>query len=247
VPASEDLLFGKIAVAKGYCTQAQIDECILMQTYEENPPPVGDVLLYKGYITADQHRDVLATQQQQLTAEDPATKVPKEALLFGKLAARQGLVTQDQLNECLRIQAKAGETRSLGEIMISRGYLSAEQVKELLSHQLKRIMVCLDCRLSFTVMSISDTKQVECPRCRKPLQEAKADTPARTDAEFSTMVLRAVKAGLPSPVKPVTRPMPAVTRTVKTSCVICDKAFEGAVDATGRVRCPDCHTVFTPR
>ena len=247
MPASEDLLFGKIAVAKGYCTQAQIDECILMQSYEESPPPLGDILLYKGYITTDQHKDVLAEQMHQLAAEDPATKAPRDAVLFGKMAVREKFINQDQLNECLRLQAQKGETRSIGEIMVARKYLTNEQVKDLLSRQLKRIMVCPDCKLSYTVMSLSEGKKVECPRCRKPLQEAQEGAPARTDAEFSTMVLKAVKAGIPSPIKPVTRQMPAVTRTIKTSCVICDKEFEGPVDATGRVRCPACHTIFTPR
>ncbi len=247
MPANEDLLFGKIAVAKGYCSQAQIDECILMQTYEDSPPPLGDILLYKGYITTEHHKEVLATQMRQMAEEDPATKTSKEAALFGKLAVREKLLTPDQLNECLRLQAREGETRSLGEIMVAQGYLSAEQVKALLSHQLKRIMSCPACKLSFTVLSISEAKHVECPRCKKPLQEAQPGSPTRTDAEFSTMVLRAVKAGIPSPVKPITRQMPAVVRNVKTTCVICDKSFEGPLDATGRARCPDCHTIFTPR
>lgn len=247
MPANEDLLFGKIAVAKGYCTQQQVDECLLMQTYEESPPPLGDILLYKGYIAPEQHREVLAEQMRQLAEEDPVTKAPKEASLFGRLALREKLITPNQLNECLRLQGRPGEKRSLGEIMIERGYLTPEQVKDLLSRQRKRIMTCPSCALSFTVLSISEAKEVLCPRCKKPLQDAQPGTPPRTDAEFSTMVLRAVKAGIPSPVKPATRQMPAVTRTIKTSCVICDKTFEAPLDATGRVRCPECHTTFTPR
>jgi len=247
MPAHEDLLFGKIAVAKGYCTQAQVDEGLLIQGYEESPPPLGDILLYKGYLTPEQHREILAEQMRQLAVKDPVTKVPREAGLFGRLALRGKLITFNQLNECLRLQGRPGETRSLGEIMIERGYLTPEQVKDLLSRQKKRIMTCPGCRLSFTVLSISEAKQVDCPRCKKPLQEAKPGAPARTDAEFSTMVLRAVKADVPEPAKPVTRQMPAVPRTVKTTCVICEKSFEAPLDATGRVRCPDCHTTFSPR
>ncbi len=247
MPANEDLLFGKIAVAKGYCTQAQIDECTLMQTYEDSPPPVGDILLYKGYITSEQHQDVLATQMKELSSEDPATKAPKEAVLFGRLAVREKLISMEQLNECLRLQGQEGETRSIGEVMVARGYLTSEQVKNLLSRQLKRIMACPTCKLSFTVLSLSEAKKVNCPRCKQPLQEAEAEAPTRTDAEFSTMVLRTVKAGIPSPVKPTTRQMPAMAKTLKTTCVICDKDFEGPLDSTGRVRCPACHTTFTPR
>ncbi len=242
MPADSDLLFGKIAVAKGYCTQAQVDECVLMQSYEESPPPLGDILLYKGYITSEQHAEILAAQAGQLATEDPATRAPKDAVLFGKLAVREKFLTQDQLNECLRLQAKEGETRSLGEIMVAKGYLTPQQVKALLSRQLKRIMVCPNCKLSFTVLSLSEGRKVDCPRCRGPLQDAPPQSPPRTDAEFSTMVLRAAKSSLPPHVKPETRQMPAVVKTV-----ICDKEFEGPLDSTGRIRCPSCHTTFTPR
>lgn len=247
MPANEDLLFGKIAVARGYCTQAQVDECLLIQSYEESPPPLGDILLYKGYLTPEQHREILGEQMRQLAEEDPLTRAPKEAALFGRLALREKLITPAQLNECLRIQGQAGEKRSLGEIMIDRGYLTPEQVKDLLARQRKRIMTCAKCSLSFTVMSISEARDVLCPRCRQPLQEARPDAPARTDAEFSTMVLRRVKADLPPSMKSASRQMPAMRRTVKTTCVICDKTFEAPLDATGRVRCPECHTTFTPR
>lgn len=247
MPADEDLLFGKIALARKFCTPEQIQECLRLQAHESPAPPLGEILLYKGYLTPEQHAEVLRAQKENLQSVDPASQRRKEDVLFGKLAVREGLATLEQVNECLRLQAQAGETRSLGEIMIARGYLTAEQVKTLLSRQLKKIMYCPTCRLSFTVLTLSQKKSVPCPRCKGPLQEGKPSDSLRTDAEFSTQIIRVVKNELPSTLRPETRRMPALPRTVRVTCVICDHVFEEALDTTGRVRCPACHTSFTPR
>ncbi len=247
MPSNEDLLFGRIALTNRFCTREQIDECARLQAREPDPPPLGEILLYKGYLTPEQHAKVLEIQKENLGAIDPVLKKHKESVLFGKLAVRENLLTEEQANECLRLQGRQGETRSLGEIMIAKGYLSAPQVKELLAKQQKRIMTCPACRLSFTVLSLSEGKKVDCPRCKAPLKEAKPGGPTSTDAEFATQVLKAVKTSVPPSARPDSRKIPAVPRIVKVACVICDKKFQGALDSTGRVRCPDCHTTFSPR
>jgi DNA-directed RNA polymerase subunit RPC12/RpoP len=249
VPASEDLLFGKIALAKKFCTKEQIDECLELQATEDPPPPLGELLLYKGFITPEQHDEILKEQRKNLQSEDPLTRRRKEDVLFGKLAVREGLVTEEQVNEGLRLQAShPGDPRSLGEVMIDRGFLTPDQVKQLLAKQQKRIMSCSRCRLSFTVLTISQGRSVACPRCKMPLQEGKPSDSTRTDAEFATQVFRAVKSELPVHLRPDTRKVPAISpKKVKITCVICDQAFEGLLDATGRVRCPGCQTTFTPK
>src|SRR5215831_2249205 len=135
MPADEDLLFGKIAVGEGFCTQAQIDECVRVQSYDKSGTALGELLLFKGHITAVQHAKVLELQKKNLQSVDPLAKKRKEAQLFGKLAVREGLLTEDEVNECLRDQGREGETRTLGEIMVDKGYLSGDKVKELLSKQ----------------------------------------------------------------------------------------------------------------
>jgi protein-arginine kinase activator protein McsA len=58
--------------------------------------------------------------------------------------------------------------------------------------------------------------------------------------------MRSVQAGLP----PVGTPKPLRGPTLlrkKYTCVICDKVFEAALDASGRVQCSDCYTTFTPK
>jgi hypothetical protein len=247
MPADEDLLFGKIAVGEGFCTQAQIDECVRMQSYDKSGTALGELLLFKGHITAPQHATVLELQKKNLQTLDPVAKKRKEAQLFGKLAVREGLLTEEEVNDCLRDQGQEGELRTLGEIMVAKGYLSVEKVKELLSKQLKKVMFCPACNLSFTVTTLSHGKQIDCPRCKGPLQEGKPTPSVTTDAEFSTQTIRTMKAGLPPGSAPTTRRVPVATKAVKAQCVVCDHAFAGPLDSTGRLRCPSCKSSFSPK
>jgi hypothetical protein len=208
---------------------------------------VGELLLFKGYISSPQHSQILDIQNQNLQSRAVSAEAQKEAGLFGKLAVREGLLSEDEVNECLREQAKEGEQRSLGEIMVDRGYLTETQVRTLLGKQQKRLMNCPACNLSFTVLSLSQGKEVHCPRCKGHLREGKPTGSTRTDAEFATRVLKTVKAELPAAVRPATRVLPASAKRVNAICVICDAVFEGAIDSTGRLRCPACNSTFSPR
>ncbi|HXG62782.1 MAG TPA: serine/threonine-protein kinase [Planctomycetota bacterium] len=55
-------------------------------------------------------------------------------LLLGKIALREGLVTKEQLFDCLQAQER-NPSRSLGSILISRGYLRQEDVDRLVRLQ----------------------------------------------------------------------------------------------------------------
>ena len=57
-------------------------------------------------------------------------------LLIGKIALREGLITREQLFDCLQAQER-NPSRSLGSIMISRGYLTGENVDRLVELQKK--------------------------------------------------------------------------------------------------------------
>ncbi len=247
MPADEDLLFGKIAIGEGFCTQAQIDECVRVQSYSKSPTALGELLLFKGHITSQQHAKVLEIQKKNLQTVDPLAKKRREAQLFGKLAIREGLLTEEEVNDCLRDQGMEGETRTLGEIMVAKSYLTVQQVKDLLSKQLKKVMSCPNCNLSFTVMTLSQGKQIDCPRCKGPLLDGKATRSIRTDAEFATQSFRRVKEEVPIEARPDTRRVPVTAKSVKAACVVCDHEFTGPLDSTGRLRCPSCNTSFTPR
>jgi DNA-directed RNA polymerase subunit RPC12/RpoP len=154
-----------------------------------------------------------------------------EDLLLGKMAVREQLCTQEQVEECLRVQANGREPAPLADILLYKGYLTEAQLKGLLARQQKKLMACSACGLSFKVLTLSGGKSARCPKCQGPLKEA-SDTHLRPDAEFST---RRVPI-LPAPAGP----------GVDLVCVICDHAFRGNLGSDGRVRCPSCHSTYRP-
>ena len=152
-----------------------------------------------------------------------------EDLLLGKMAVREQLCTQEQVEECLRVQANSREAAPLGDILVYKGYVTEVQLKTLLSRQQKKVMACSTCGLRFTVLTLSGGKSARCPKCRGPLTETPAAL-VRTDAEFSTRRIPLV----PPPAGP----------TIDLVCIICDHAFKGSVELSGRVRCPACQSTF---
>jgi len=56
-------------------------------------------------------------------------------LLFGRIALHYKLVTREQLVEASQIQAREGNARRLGEILIDRGVLNPRQVEQILAVQ----------------------------------------------------------------------------------------------------------------
>jgi hypothetical protein len=247
VPSDNDLLLGKIILSKGFCTQAHIDRCLAIQAARHDGTPLGRVLVNEGFITEEQHSEVLGIQRRNMSAVDPLQKKQKEAVLFGKLAVREGLITEEEANKCLRQQATEGEKRSLGEIMVAKGCLTTEQVKDLLSKQQKKIMSCTACSLCYTVLTISQGKTIACPRCKGPLVEGKPSDSTRTDAEFATKVIRVVKQEMPPGSMAESRVIRPGALKVQAVCTICDESFFGFLDSTGRARCPNCHATFVPK
>jgi uncharacterized paraquat-inducible protein A len=152
-----------------------------------------------------------------------------EDLLLGRLAVHERLCTQEQVDECLRVQANSREAAPLGDILLYKGYLTEIQLQGLLSRQKKKVMACPACRLAFTVLTLSGGTTARCPKCKGPLVDTAA-TLVRADAEISTRRL---------PVTP-----PPAGPTVELVCIICDHIFKGSVDAAGRVRCPSCQSSF---
>jgi len=246
MPSDTDLLFGKIAVGQRFCTEEQVERCVAIQSKSPDRLPLGRILVDEGFLTEEQHSKVLTIQRKNMRSRDSLTKREKENILFGKLVVREGLLAEEKVNACLSEQAQEGEKRTLGEIMVSKGYLTAAQVKTILARQEKKIMNCPACELTFTVLTIS-RKKIGCPRCGNPLQEGKPGASTRTDAEFATRTLRAAKGSPPRGSPVPRRAVPRGAVKLKLMCAICHRPIEEYPDSTGRVRCPSCLATYVPR
>jgi serine/threonine-protein kinase len=71
-------------------------------------------------------------------AKNTTPPASSEMASFGKVAIKLGFVTQEQLEEAIRVQkaaAKAGLRKRLGDILIKKGYMTAEQLQKVLKGQ----------------------------------------------------------------------------------------------------------------
>lgn len=56
-------------------------------------------------------------------------------LLFGRIAVLLGFATQEQVDECVRIQGELPQSVPIGELMLKKGYIDSEQLQKVLDVQ----------------------------------------------------------------------------------------------------------------
>jgi len=135
----EELIFGKIAVRLGLSTQRQVDEAVALQETTHKGRQIGKILVERGALEQAGLLRVLEIQRRNLKARGHYTDETTENTLFGRIAVREGLITERRLNEALRTQAKMESLSSLhmkiGEILLKKGFVSPEGVQRILSLQ----------------------------------------------------------------------------------------------------------------
>ncbi|MBI3099420.1 MAG: hypothetical protein HYY93_14510 [Planctomycetes bacterium] len=60
-------------------------------------------------------------------------------VLFGKIAIQMGVVTQAQMDECISAQAATDPPKPLGEILYQKGYVTFEQLTQILETQRRNL------------------------------------------------------------------------------------------------------------
>lgn len=160
-------------------------------------------------------------------------------LILAKLAVGKGMCSQEDIDECLKLQSLSTPPPPLGDLLLFKGYLSDAQLKELATRMTRKTMTCPRCRLSFAVLTTTEGRAARCPKCKDPLENPPPGEFRRTDAEISTQRMRLV----PAPKSEAAGNL----KKVRIVCVVCDQTFQGTPDVTGRVRCPTCQSTFTSR
>lgn len=185
MPSPEDLLFGKIAASSGFCTQAQVDQCLRDQDATSPTVPLGEILLKRQFISPEQVSEVLRIQKKVLDQTDIDTKKKRREILFGQLLIKKGWATEAQVNEALRDQGLAeqrGHPRQLGEILVSRAIITAEQIQQLLAEQNKSILRCQMCGARYNVAGYEPGRMLRCLKCDSPLVVPRAIDAVATEA-----------------------------------------------------------------
>jgi hypothetical protein len=122
-----DLLFGKIALDRGFLSTEQLES--LLEEQEKNGPhpvPLGELCRRKGLLTAKQIRKILEEQRQAQIREEQKT--------FGALVVKNSFATPEELQKALDNQKDPAGGR-LGEILIEMGALTEQERRAVLAMQ----------------------------------------------------------------------------------------------------------------
>ena len=164
----KDLLFGSIAVADKVLTTEQLEECLKLQREQQFYKSIGTIMVEKGIIDRDKVGQILQMQEASLKEAAGVGKAGSGETLFGAVAVMKRFVSLSQVEECLDEQRRLrrlGIFLRLGEILISRAYMTVEQVLSVLQRQRTQVLCCSRCQKRFNVTAFSNRKRFFCNVC----------------------------------------------------------------------------------
>ena len=168
------VLVARIAVAEKMVSQEIMDRVLEAKAANPSGLPVGELLVQYGHINGHKFNELMALVRAARPTEDSIV----EAELFGETVVAKKLATPEQVGACLREQAELaakGTFKNLGELLVERGIVTAEQVKELLGEHDQAIMVCPACREQYNVLKVWQGRS-RCPADGEVLKAAAHDT-----------------------------------------------------------------------
>src|SRR5581483_5690679 len=111
------------------------------------------------------------------TARIVADGAPGRDSVLGRILIQNRTISPEQLPECLQEQDEAirnGDSPGprLGELLVSKGYASAEAVRHALAGQEKTILTCTACGKQCNGAAYDPARKYRCPACKAELRPA---------------------------------------------------------------------------
>ncbi len=170
----KDLLFSSLAIASGKVTGSQVEECQKLQREQRYYKSIGMLMVEKGYLKLADVKILLERQEENLKEAVGVQSAGSGETLFGAVAVMKKYTTLTQVEECLEEQRRLrrlGVFLRLGEILISRKYMTVGQVLTVLKRQHTQVLYCSRCRKKFNVTAFSNRKRFFCNVCGGDLVE----------------------------------------------------------------------------
>lgn len=117
-------LFGRIALKKGLVSEASLERALRFQEEVRAfglQKPLGELLVRDGTLTREQVALILRLQR--------LNENRRQSKRFARVAARNGLVADDELAAAQAQQREERFRRSLGEVLVARGQLDLPRVR----------------------------------------------------------------------------------------------------------------------
>ena len=178
MPGEQDKAVAKKIIHSDWATRSQVEECLRRQkNLEEKGSSASllEILVEQEYISPHQRTTLL--------------KAIKKQRLFGEIAAEMGIITREQLEECLELQKRLqtdksaqGVSKLIGEILFSKGYITEKQIKVVLKDQKKelpqekenpKLATCKHCGAKFNIKLLAGGRKLKCGKCGKTLEATK--------------------------------------------------------------------------
>jgi hypothetical protein len=188
---SEDLFLGKKALDQKLITPAQLRDAMIAQASAAVPeggeaPRLGDILVSSKILTSDQ-----VSGLQEETRRVVRGKVEPRDAILGRILVENRTITNSQLLECLRVQddiLRSGQTVEprLGELLVQKGYATADEIRHGLAVQEKTILTCVECGKRCNAASYDPGRRYACPSCKaelRPLGPGRAEVSVQTQTQ----------------------------------------------------------------
>jgi hypothetical protein len=185
------VLLGKMAVERGFITAAQLRDALMEQgrDVEERKMarPLGLILTSKGYMS---EQIVLTLLGEQRARNLDPERARRRDQLLGQILLKQGEITQEQLNECIRLQTQMVEDGQpeiphLGELLVQKEYTTPRAVTLALASQKKVMLACAGCGKRYNATGYKPIKTYKCKACQGNLIPLSECDSIRVDAEVS--------------------------------------------------------------
>ena len=214
---SQDLFLGKKALDRNLITASQLREAMSEQARSRTPSgsrhvPLGEVFIARNYMSRDQ---LLALLDE--TARIVAGTPPGRDSILGRLLIENRTISPEQLQECLMEQDEAIRSGNspgprLGELLVTRGYASADDVRHALAVQEKTVLTCTACGKRCNGSAYDPARKYRCPACKAELRPAgAADVSVQEPTQEVPMPAEAAAMGSPEaapPKEPAAVPAP---------------------------------------
>jgi serine/threonine protein kinase len=213
---SQDLFLGKKALDQNLISPAQLREAMSEQARSRTPSgsrhvPLGEVFIARNFMSRDQ---LLALLDE--TARIAGSTSPGRDSVLGRILIQNRSITPEQLQECLRDQDEAirvgeGPGPRLGELLVEKGYASAEAVHLALAFQEKTILTCTACGKRCNGSSFDPSRKYRCPSCKAELRPIAKSTGVSVQEATQEMPMATPPENGPTAVETPPVPAPAAT------------------------------------
>ena len=147
--APSDLLWGQVAVHHGFVTEEVLEQAVEVQRVSNGMGvhmSLGEILVDQGHLKPENLAYIADIQNIKKAAYHGVSlsqvifkKVGDKSI--GQILQERGLIEQEQIDEVVAMQAqlaKMGIKRPIGELLLDKGYLSAEILFGVLEEQITR-------------------------------------------------------------------------------------------------------------